>query len=556
MKKLSPRVGVVIVIVAMLAVAGLLVAETVTSGGNLPGTSLARAVVILAGLVLTLVRLLVGDYRRRRPPVEMYEASYRDTIRTAFCEAGREKQKKQLLTGIAHYCRDEYVDAVKVLTDLLPACTKSDDYTATLIFLALSYSDRGFVENAIDVYYEALKYDDTRSTVWSNLGLLLQKQGKHEDSINCYLNAVKHDPHNAYAWNNLANGYLTTGDWDAVIEPALKALSIKGDMYQADNALAVAYYAMGDDENSQKYRRLSVLHGGDANVLDNVFRTLDQGMFPFAEDAEELALPEKANQIFRNMTAEPMTHVCVPFPESGNHSRVGGAPLEPADRIPRDKSGKPMGLLAAIFCSEVSGIPNFPKTGVLRFYVADDANYGLNRENPTDRTGFAVLYDEDETPFVGLPAETSDEALSDTFPVRGSYTIRFAPEMKHMLSSDYRYEAAMNAAVIKAGEAGGLAALTKTQRDRLKKSNRWGGHRIGGSPCFEETDPRADHPEWQGYDTLLLQLVTHEATRKGDRVHEIHMEFGHEGGCQFFISAEKLRAKDFSDVLYWWDEVK
>ena len=29
--------------------------------------------------------------------------------------------------------------------------------------------------------------------------------------------------------------------------------------------------------------------------------------------------------------------------------------------------------------------------------------------------------------------------------------------------------------------------------------------------------------------------------------------FGDEGGCQFFIPADKLRARDFSDVMYSWD---
>jgi len=160
MKKLSPRVGAIIVAVAMLAVAGLLIAEFVTGGGNLPGASLGRALVILAGLLLTMVRLLVMDYRRRNPPVAMYEATYREHIRSAFCEEGREKQKKQLLTGIAHYCRDEHVDAIKVLRGLLPECRKNDDYVITFLMIALSFTDQGFEENAIDVYYEALKYDD------------------------------------------------------------------------------------------------------------------------------------------------------------------------------------------------------------------------------------------------------------------------------------------------------------------------------------------------------------------------------------------------------------
>ena len=553
MKKSSPRIGVMIIVIAMLAVLGLLIGEAAVNG-SLPGSSVVRAVIIMAGLVLSLIRLLTGS-SRRKPPVEMYETTYRDVIRTAFNEVGREKQKKQLLTGIAHYCRDEYVDAIKVLNELLSACMKNDDYAVTFLFLALAYTDQGFTENAIDAYYEALKYDDSRSTIWSNLGLLLKKKGKHRDSINCYLNAVERDPHNAFAWNNLANGYLTTGDWEKVIEPAQRALSIKGDMYQADNALSVAYYAMGDRENSQKYRQLSVLHGGDGKALDSIFKTLDSGRFPFAEGVEELALPEKANQIFRSMTAQPMTHVCIPFPDCGNKSRIGGAAVDDISRVPKDKNGNPMGLLAVIFCSEVSGIPNFPKSGVLRFYIADDACYGLNRMDPMDRSGFAVLYDEDESAFAHVRADEAATAISPVFPVKEGYVIRFVPDMGHMLSSDFRYEEMMDAAIKKAGVPEGLTALTRSQRESLKKSNHWGGHRIGGSPCFEQTDPRALHPELQVYDTLLLQIVTHQAVGKDGEVCATDIEFGHEGGCQFLISEEKLRAKDFSDVLYWWDDV-
>ncbi len=554
MKKLSPRVGAIIVAVAMLAVAGLLIAEFVTGGGNLPGASLGRALVILAGLLLTMVRLLVMDYRRRNPPVAMYEATYREHIRSAFCEEGREKQKKQLLTGIAHYCRDEHVDAIKVLRGLLPECRKNDDYVITFLMIALSFTDQGFEENAIDVYYEALKYDDTRSTLWSNLGLLLKKKGKHSDSVNCYLNAVRNDPQNAAAWNNLANGYLTMGDWEKVIEPAQKALSIKENMYQAENALAIAHYAMGDREKSGEYRKLSALHGGDAQAIDRMCSILDKGLFPFSEDTDELALPEKANQIFRSMTAEPMTHVCIPFPECGNHSRVGGASPDAPEHIPKDKNGRPMGLLAVIFCSEVSGVPDFPKTGVLRFYISDDAAYGLSRHNPADSSGYAVLYDKNEADFV-VPLPTEMAPVSDDFPVKGCHVIRFAPEMGHMLSSDFRYEQALEAAVIKAGGEGGLSALTPKQQDYIKKSNHWGGHRIGGSPCFEQIDPRTLYPELQSYDTLLLQLVTHEGTNKSGVMQEVGIRFGNDGGCQFFISREKLRALDFSDVLYWWDDL-
>ena len=175
--------------------------------------------------------------------------------------------------------------------------------------------------------------------------------------------------------------------------------------------------------------------------------------------------------------------------------------------------------------------------------------------DPTDTSGFAVLYDADEGLFEQGQQTAPDETMSEHFPVKGCYTLKFFPEMGHMLSSDYRYEKAMEAALVKEGMAGGLAELTQAQRDQLKQSNHWGGHRLGGSPCFERKDPRGENPDLQKYDTLLLQIVTHQAVNKSGKVMSTDIEFGHEGGCQFFISAEKLRAKDFSDVLYWWDDI-
>ena len=70
---------------------------------------------------------------------------------------------------------------------------------------------------------------------------------------------------------------------------------------------------------------------------------------------------------------------------------------------------------------------------------------------------------------------------------------------------------------------------------------------LGGYPYFTQWDPRGSKAEYEPYDTLLFQL-TSDYDREGERV-----MFGDAGVCNFFIPAEKLKARDFSDILYTWD---
>ena len=64
-----------------------------------------------------------------------------------------------------------------------------------------------------------------------------------------------------------------------------------------------------------------------------------------------------------------------------------------------------------------------------------------------------------------------------------------------------------------------------------------------GYPFFAQTDPRNE--EAAQYDTLLFQLDT-------DVRKNIGVMWGNVGVGNFFINREKLKALDFSDVLYNW----
>ena len=253
--------------------------------------------------------------------------------------------------------------------------------------------------------------------------------------------------------------------------------------------------------------------------------------------------------LFHRNTVRPMLRVGLPA-EGVNlgRSRVGG---ESIGEIPTDSHGYPMRMLAAIWCSEVHGVPDMPSSGIIRFFIADDRVYGCDHHRPTEQTDFRVLYTEDEEAFGSCPPElilpTGEEG---TFPVKGCYPIYFQPGMSTCLVSDYRFRPALSQALQKAG-APSLENLDPAMYNAICLQNTWGGHRIGGYPCFEQIDPRPEKG-LEKYDFLLFQLVSHSDGSKSN--HNL-IEFGRDGGCQFFIPAEKLRNKDFSDILYWWDEV-
>jgi uncharacterized protein YwqG len=253
---------------------------------------------------------------------------------------------------------------------------------------------------------------------------------------------------------------------------------------------------------------------------------------------------EEAMDIFRRETVQPMVSVCLPAPKDGLRSRVGGAAV---GEVPTDADGAPMRMLAAIWCSEVHGVPDFPDSGILRFFIADNDMYGMS-EKLNDGRNFRVLYTEDENAFGDAPWVESSvpDPHGEPFPIKGCYPVRFEPKMGTILSSDYRFIPAVERALCRVGIES-FDSLSEDARDELISANAYGGHRIGGYPCFEQTDPREDE-DYRRYDTLLLQLVSHDDAQGRPLI-----RFGDDGGCQFFISREALRRRDFSDVLYTWD---
>ena len=545
-KGLPLLIGIIIILLTMTAVIALTLSDLSKNDWKIEAGALTKPGLVMAGLILSLVKLLTRSGNSRS--LRMYEKAYEKEIGNAFSRSDTKKYKNKLLSALALYNDDDYAGAIKVLSDLEKVCNTADDYSAVLLFKALCFTDSGNPKAAVSEYETLLKYNEKHSLAWSNLGILQNKLGKIDQSLKCYENAIKYDPDNANAHNNLAQAYMTECRWSDVIAPAQRALELKSNMYQADNALTIAYYALGNVEESKKHFEHAVANGAKAENLMRILDSLAQGINPFGKGAEIRDEVNRAIGFIKRDTAIPMVEVRLPAPDDGNKTRLGGAPID-AD-VPLDREGNRMFLLAAIWCSEVRGVPDFPERGVLRFYISGNDYYGLDIDKPNVQNDFRVLYDEDEDKFDGSLRD--DPELPDHFPVKHVYPVRLSPAMGSILSSDYRFNEAMNAALKKAGLEKGEFDLSDEEYDLIYDENSYGGHRIGGYPCFTQDDPRDVGDSLQKYDTLLLQIVSHTMPDEDGKEEDLIM-FGDSGGCQFFIPREKLRERDFSDVLYNWD---
>ncbi|MBO5981515.1 MAG: DUF1963 domain-containing protein, partial [Clostridia bacterium] len=219
------------------------------------------------------------------------------------------------------------------------------------------------------------------------------------------------------------------------------------------------------------------------------------------------------------------------------NSRFGGPALGTA---PLDSKGNEMKFLCGIDCREVHGLADFPESGWLLFYIADNELYGADFENPTLQKDFRVIYHTETT-----LAEGDTPELSEAFPVQKRYNIAFTPDICPMNYCDYRFEDTLNKHLAKS-DMPAFNELEEDYQEDITKRFITVGHSLYGTPVFAQYDPR-ENEEYQKYDTLLLQVFTHRTQN------ETKIQIGDEGAIQFFIPRENLKKKDFSDILYWWD---
>lgn len=243
-------------------------------------------------------------------------------------------------------------------------------------------------------------------------------------------------------------------------------------------------------------------------------------------------------------------------------SKFAGFPYLPKNfDYPKTPEGDYLYLLAQINFAEVPHLERFPEAGILQFYIAktEPYAYGLDFVNPTNQTGFRVLYfpnpDLNEynlvTNFDFLPTlwEYNDDRFVGTPFVYHSYSphrndcfaLSFNLKSAPISDSDNKFEQLIGTEIWEVFEENNYEIWDEYQQMFVN------GHRLGGYPHFTQEAPEELLTEEEPY-ILLLQIDSDRTpTRK------INILWGDAGVCNFWIKESDLKNLDFSKVLYNWD---
>ena len=473
--------------------------------------------------IIGMISVALGVYgRHKRNSLATYENKYSEYLQGVF--ENNKALKKELLRAIRDYENNNNQKAIKSLVTLYKKADYHKDREAILLFMALCMEDCGNRNEAISYYRRLLEINPFNSTALSNLTVLYRKAGNYDEALKCGKRAIDFDIKNANAYHNVASIYFHKYEFKEAKEYAHKALEIQTNLKVAASLLAIVYSLEKNFAEAQKYTHIAVTSGEDPEKLKTAIEKYQ------ASYSDVVNIKNKV-MLWTEYTGKS----AISFTLDGKDGKsiIGGKINENA---PIGSNGKPLRLLAAIFCSELPPNDLFPKKGVIRFYIANDDLYGADFDTPTLQKDFRVLYDPDEYKFITTNYGDPD----DEFAVCGSHRVKFNYIQKDPLTfCDYRFDNSFENAVLE-------GVLTPECRDDDDFMEATGSDvsKLGGYPMFTQYDPREDREELQKYDMLLFQL----SSDYGGKV-----MFGDGGICNFFISSEKLKQLDFTDVLYNWD---
>ena len=223
-------------------------------------------------------------------------------------------------------------------------------------------------------------------------------------------------------------------------------------------------------------------------------------------------------------------------------SKFGGKPYWPKKmKYPESDSGEKLILLAQINFSELPSLPDFPKEGILQFFIQDDDVYGMDFDKPIEElvkfpSGYRVIYHQIVEENIDLLEMELPAANRDSYlPISREYRLKSEAVTEIPSPTDYRFEKYAQDPFEYEEE------LAEYIYDNFSSE----GSKLGGYANFIQEDPRisGEHDDW----VLLFQMDS-EFFDEGDEI-----MWGDVGVANFFIEKDALKNNDFSRVWYNWD---
>ena len=245
------------------------------------------------------------------------------------------------------------------------------------------------------------------------------------------------------------------------------------------------------------------------------------------------------------------------------NSKIGGNPYLPKGfTYPKNSYGEDLYLLAQINFAEIPKMEGFPESGILEFFVSacnmNTCTFGID-DDYLSQKDIRILYfeevqkNEDEliNDFSFLKELNSENfpEYSEPIGVTAQYELTFVKRYAPISYWDFQFDL-----VVKNQERGVFEFFKKEfgdgeggeykVLDRYTEVFQHEKTKIGGYPAFEQNDPRAIYYEgvnenkYSTYDLLFMM--------GNSAIHNI-------GIFNFFIKKEDLANKDFSEVLFYFD---
>lgn len=233
--------------------------------------------------------------------------------------------------------------------------------------------------------------------------------------------------------------------------------------------------------------------------------------------------------------------------ETPTQSRLGGPVYLPHNMgWPTGTRGKKLLFIAQINFEEIPPMPDFPQTGILQFFVANDDLFGADFDNPEKsqvKFIFHKRFPSELTLHQNLPdpsAETEDEAETySPFQKIDVHTngraLFFDTNIKDMSPDLTHWQFSDIANSLRETNEDILEALW----DELELARP--DHYLGGHICLTQRDFRYKD-NYSDYDRILLQLGSDDNIMWGDM-----------GEMSISMRKEDLAAKQFDKAIFWWD---
>ena len=218
-------------------------------------------------------------------------------------------------------------------------------------------------------------------------------------------------------------------------------------------------------------------------------------------------------------------------------SKLAGQPYLPYnEKLPVNKKGEVMQLLAQLNFAEIGDIPPFPKEGLLQIFVDPDLfKTSMNTQRISSTHYTTRYYNKVSYNVIEL---YSIQNTQSNFIIQEEKSLQLIPKVEPISLTDYRFKHFINDQQI----AIFFENTSNIFEEIYSQYYLSAEHKIGGYPYFLYKDIRGNSPSLRKYDTLLLQIVSNDVD---------NIMIGDCGVLKIFINNQKLRENNYTDLLFY-----